>query len=135
RTFFSTMPVVKLTPFVRPTFAMACVLNVVIGFGLYASTYLTPVYLGRVREFSSLQIGGTVFVTGIAMTVTAPIAARLSTKVDGRYVIFVGFSMFALALWMFSWVTPEWGFGELVWPQAMPGLAMRLCLVPAVGIA
>jgi len=135
RTFFSTMPVIKLTPFLRPTFAMACLLNLVIGFGLYAATYLTPVYLGRVREFSSLQIGGTVFVTGVAMTVTAPIAARLSTKVDGRYVIFVGFSMFALALWMFSWVTPDWGFGELFWPQVMRGLAMLLCIVPAVGMA
>ena len=135
RSFFSTMPVIKLSPFRRPTFVMACVLNLVIGFGLYAATYLTPVYLGRVREFSSLQIGGTVFVTGIAMTVTAPIAARLSTRVDGRYVIFVGFSMFALALWMFSWVTPEWGFGELFWPQVMRGLAMLLCIVPAVGMA
>src|SRR6185369_9727895 len=74
RTFFSRMPVLKLTPFKRPTFVMACVLNVVIGFGLYAATYLTPVFLGRVRDFSSLQIGLTVFVTGIAMFVTAPIA-------------------------------------------------------------
>lgn len=135
RTFFSTMPVVKLTPFKRPTFAMACVLNVVIGFGLYAATYLTPVYLGRVREFSSLQIGTTVFVTGVAMTITAPIAARLSTLVDARYVIAVGFSMFALSLWMFSHVTPEWGFWELFWPQVMRGLAMLLCIVPAVGMA
>lgn len=135
RTFFSTMPVVKLTPFRRPTFAMACVLNVVIGFGLYASTYLTPVYLGRVREFSSLQIGTTVFVTGIAMTITAPIAARLSTRVDGRYVIAVGFGMFALSLWMFSHITPQWGFWELFWPQVIRGLAMLLCIVPAVGMA
>jgi len=135
RSFFSTMPVVKLTSFRRPTFAMACVLNLVIGFGLYAATYLTPVYLGRVRDFSSLQIGGTVFVTGIAMTVTAPIAARLSTKVDGRYVIAVGFAMFAAALWMFSWVTPDWGFGELFWPQVLRGLAILLCIVPAVGMA
>jgi DHA2 family multidrug resistance protein len=135
RTFFSSMPVLKLTPFRRPTFAMACVLNFVIGFGLYAATYLTPVYLGRVREFSSLQIGATVFVTGVAMTITAPIAARLSTKVDGRYVITVGFLMFAASLWMFSWVTPDWGFGELFWPQVMRGLAMLLCIVPAVGMA
>ncbi|MGA0604760.1 DHA2 family efflux MFS transporter permease subunit [Phenylobacterium sp. VNQ135] len=135
RTFFSSMPVLKLTPFRRPTFAMACVLNFVIGFGLYAATYLTPVYLGRVRDFSSLQIGGTVFVTGVAMMITAPIAARLSTKVDGRYVITVGFLMFAAALWMFSWVTPNWGFGELFWPQVMRGLAMLLCIVPAVGMA
>ena len=135
RTFFSTMPVLKLTPFLRPTFAMACVLNLVIGFGLYAATYLTPVYLGRIRDFSSLQIGQTVFVTGIAMTITAPIAARLSTRVDGRYVISVGFLMFAASLWMFSWVTPDWGFGELFAPQVMRGLAMLLCIVPAVGMA
>ncbi|WP_293897830.1 DHA2 family efflux MFS transporter permease subunit [Phenylobacterium sp.] len=135
RTFFSTMPVLKLTPFRRPTFAMACVLNLVVGFGLYAATYLTPVYLGRVRGFSSLQIGTTVFVTGIAMTITAPIAARLSTKVDGRYVIAVGFTMFAVSLWLFSGVTDNWGFRELFWPQVMRGLAMLLCIVPAVGMA
>jgi len=135
RTFFSKMPVLKLTPFKRPTFVMACVLNVVIGFGLYAATYLTPVFLGRVRDFSSLQIGLTVFVTGIAMFVTAPIAARLSTKVDGRYVIAVGFTLFALGLWMFSGITQEWGFGELLWPQVVRGLAILLCIVPAVGMA
>jgi DHA2 family multidrug resistance protein len=135
RSFFSTMPVLKLTVFRRPTFAMACVLNVVIGFGLYAATYLTPVYLGRVREFTSLQIGVTVFITGVAMMVTAPIAARLSTRVDGRYTVAVGFAMFAAALWMFSYITPEWGFGELLAPQVMRGLAIMLCIVPTVGMA
>lgn len=135
RTFFSTMPVLKLTPFRRPTFAMACVLNLVIGFGLYAATFLTPVYLGQVRGYSSLQIGVTVFVTGIAMTITAPIAARLSTRVDGRYVIAVGFAMFAASLFMFSGVNSDWGFQELFWPQVMRGLAMLLCIVPAVGMA
>ena len=135
RTFFSTMPVLKLTPFRRPKFAMACVLNLVIGFGLYAATFLTPVYLGQVRGYSSLQIGVTVFVTGIAMTITAPIAARLSTRVDGRYVIAVGFAMFAASLFMFSGVNSDWGFQELFWPQVMRGLAMLLCIVPAVGMA
>lgn len=135
RTFCSTMPVLRLTPFRRPTFAMACVLNLVIGVGLYAATFLTPVYLGQVREFSSLQIGTTVFVTGVAMTITAPIAARLSTRVDGRYVIAVGFAMFAASLWMFSGVTDDWGFRELFWPQVIRGLAMLLCIVPAVGMA
>jgi MFS transporter, DHA2 family, multidrug resistance protein len=135
RTFFSTMPVLKLSPFKRPTFAMACVLNLVVGFGLYAATYLTPVFLGRVRGYSSLQIGVTVFVTGLAMTVTAPIAARLSTRVDGRYVIAIGFVMFAAGLWMFSGITADWGFGELMWPQVVRGLAILLCIVPAVGMA
>ncbi|CAN5414360.1 DHA2 family efflux MFS transporter permease subunit [soil metagenome] len=135
RTFFSTMPVIKLTPFKRPTFAMACVLNLVIGFGLYSATYLTPVFLGRVRGFTSMQIGGTVFVAGLTMAVAAPIAARLSTKVDGRYVIGVGFCFFALGLWMFSNITSDWGFFELLLPQAVRGFAVLLCIVPAVGMA
>ena len=66
----------KLTPFRRPTFVFACVFNLVIGFGLYAATYLVPVFLGRVRGYSSLQIGTTVFVTGVARSLGAPIAAR-----------------------------------------------------------
>ncbi len=135
RSFYSTMPVLKLTPFLRPTFAMACVLNLVIGFGLYSATYLAPVYLGRVRDYSSLQIGGTVFVTGLTMAFAAPIAARLSTKVDGRYVISVGFSLFAAGLWMFSYIGPEWGFWQFFAPQAVRGFAMLLCIVPAVGMA
>jgi DHA2 family multidrug resistance protein len=135
RSVFSTFPVVKLTPFRRPTFVMACVLNLVIGFGVYSATYLTPVFLGRVREFSSLQIGVTVFVTGLAMALSAPIAARLSTKVDGRYVIGVGFALFAAAMWLASGITRQWGFAELLPTQLVRGFAALLCIVPAVGMA
>lgn len=135
RSFFSTMPVLKLTPFKRPTFAMACVLNVTIGFGLYAATYLTPVFLGRVRAWTSLQIGLTVFITGIAMFFGAPIAARLSTKVDQRIVIAAGFSLFAAGLWMFSGISEDWGFGQFFAPQVVRGFATLLCIVPAVGMA
>ena len=135
RNFFSTMPVLKLTPFRRPTFAMACVLNLVIGFGLYSATYLVPVFLGRIRGYTSLQIGATVFVTGLTMAIAAPIAARLSTRVDGRYVIAVGFSIFALGLWMISHVTSQWGFAELFLPQCVRGFAILLCIVPSVGMA
>lgn len=135
RSFFSKNPVVRLTPFKRPTFVMACILNLVIGFGLYAATYLTPVFLGRVQNHSSLEIGLTVFVTGIFMFGGAPIAARLSTRLDQRYVIAVGFSLFALGLWMMSQITADWGFWNFFLPQSVRGFATLLCIVPAVGMA
>jgi DHA2 family multidrug resistance protein len=135
RSFYSTMPVLKLTPFRNPTFALACILNLVIGFGLYSSVYLTPVFLGRVRGFSSLDIGTTVFVAGIFMVFSAPLAARLTTLVDQRVVISVGLSLFAISLWMFSYVTSSWGFDELFIPQALRGFALLLCIVPSVGMA
>ena len=63
RSFRSGGPIVGLTPFRKPTFVFACVFNLVIGFGLYSATYLVPVFLGRVRGYSALQIGTTVVVT------------------------------------------------------------------------
>jgi len=135
RSSFSPNPVLRLTPFRRLTFALACLLNLVIGFGIFASVYLTPIFLGRVRGFSSLEIGTTVFVTGIFMTLSAPLAARLTTLVDQRIVMAFGFSLFALASWLTAGITSSWGFWELFLPQAIRGFAVLLCIVPAVGMA
>lgn len=135
RSLFSTMPVLKLSPFRRPTFALACLLSVVIGFGLYSATYLLPIFLGRVRGFSSLDIGTTVFVTGIFMSLGAPLAARMTTVVDQRIVIAVGFSLFAIASYLMTAITNVWGFWELLPPQAVRGFAILLCIVPSVGMA
>ena len=135
RSFFSASPIVKLTPFRRPSFVFACLFNLVIGFGLFSSTYLIPVYLGRVRGFNSLQIGMTVFVVGLAQIVSTLIAARLSERVDRRLVIGVGLPLFAFSLWLTSAMTPQWGFAEFMIPQLVRGLAIMLCIVPSVGMA
>ena len=135
RSFRSGGPIVRLSPFRKPTFVFACCFNLVIGFGLYSSTYLIPVFLGRVRGYDSLQIGTTVFVTGCAQVFSTIIAARLSQRVDPRKVITVGLSLFAASLWLTSKVTTEWGFGALLIPQALRGFAIMLCIVPSVGMA
>ncbi len=135
RSFFSASPIVKLSPFRKPTFAFACVFNLVIGFGIYASTYLVPVFLGRVRGYSSLDIGLTVWVVGIAQIASTVIAARLSEAVDRRVVIPIGLALFAISLWLSSHMTSQWGFAELFWPQAVRGFAVMLCIVPSVGMA
>jgi DHA2 family multidrug resistance protein len=135
RSFFSPQPIVKLTPFRKPIFAFACIFNLVTGFGMYASVYLVPVFLGRVRGYDSLQIGTTVFVVGIAQLVSTVIAARLSETVDRRFVIAVGLALFALSLWLTSYMTADWGFWQLALPQAVRGLSLMLCIVPSVGMA
>jgi DHA2 family multidrug resistance protein len=135
RSFASKGPIVKLTPFRRPTFAFACGFNLVIGFGLYSSTYLIPVYLGRVRGYDSLQIGETVFVAGVAQVLSVAIAARASQTVDPRLVVVIGLSLFAASLWMASGMTPEWGFAAFLGPQLLRGFAIMLCIVPSVGLA
>jgi DHA2 family multidrug resistance protein len=136
RSFYSKNPIVKLTPFRNPTFAIACIFNLVIGFGIYSSTYLLPVFLGRVRGFNSLQIGTTVFVVGIGQVISTIIAARLSnTSIDKRILIGVGLTGFAFSLWLTSHLGSNWGFAELFVPQAVRGLFVMLCIVPSVTLA
>lgn len=135
RSIYSANPVVNLSPFRHARFAFACLFNLVIGFGIFASVYLIPVYLGRVRGYDSLQIGETVFVVGIAQIVSTIIAARVSQTVDRRIVITIGLALFAWSLWLTSHMTSEWGFWELFLPQAVRGLSIMLCIVPSVGMA
>ena len=135
RSFFSKNPIVRLSPFRNPTFAFACLFNLVIGFGIYASTYLLPVFLGRVRGFDSLQIGTTVFVVGAGQLVSTVIAARLSNTADRRVLIAIGLSGFAFSLYLTSHMASNWGFGELLVPQVVRGLFVMLCIVPSVNMA
>ena len=135
RSIFSKNPIVRVSPFRDRTFAFACVFNLVIGFGIYASTYLLPVFLGRVRGYDSLQIGTTVFVVGIAQLFSTIFAAWSSNHIDRRIVIAIGLTGFAFSLWLTSHIAADWGFRELLVPQLMRGLFVMLCIVPSVGMA
>ena len=135
RSLNSGGPVVRLSPFRKPTFAFACIFNLVIGFGIYSSTYLVPVFLGRVRGYDSLQIGTTVFVVGVTQVISTVIAARLSQRADPRWVITAGLTLFASSLWLASYITPQWGFVAWLAPQMLRGFSVMLCIVPSVGMA
>jgi DHA2 family multidrug resistance protein len=135
RCFYSANPLVKLSPLKRPTFAFACIFNFVIGVGLFSSIYLVPVYLGRVRGFDSLQIGETVFVVGVAQMLGVVISAALSQRIDMRIMITFGLLLFAGSLWLTSSMSTNWGFAQFLWPQAIRGLALMLCIVPSVNMA
>ena len=107
----------------------------VMGIGLYGLTYLYPVFLARVGGYSSMMIGETMFVTGIAMFVAAPIVGRLSTRLDPRIMIAAGFAGFALGTWQASMVTKDWAFHELLIPQILRGGSLMLCMVPITNAA
>jgi DHA2 family multidrug resistance protein len=135
RSFYSFNPIVRLSPFRNRTFAFACLFNLVIGFGIYASTYLVPVFLGRVRGFNSLEIGTTVFVVGAGQLVSTIFAAWASNHIDRRIVIAIGLTGFSFSLWLTSFLGSNWGFDELLVPQIVRGLFVMLCIVPAVNMA
>ncbi|MBL8894695.1 MAG: DHA2 family efflux MFS transporter permease subunit [Rhizobiales bacterium] len=135
RTFTARQPIVDLSAFSNRNFATGAFFSFVMGIGLYGLTYLYPVFLSRVRGYSSMMIGETMFVTGIAMFIAAPIVGRLSTKVDPRIMMALGFGGFALGTWQASFVTKDWSFNELLIPQILRGFCLMLCMVPITNAA
>ena len=84
-------PIVDLTAFRDRNFWTGSMFAFVLGMGGEPPHLHLKVYLAVVRGYSSLMIGKTMFVTGLCMFFTAPLAGRLMTRVDPRIMIAAGF--------------------------------------------
>lgn len=135
RAFAAKSPIVDLTAFGDRNFWTGSILSMVLGIGLYGLTYLYPVFLSRVRGYSALQIGETMFVSGIAMFLTAPLAGFLSTRIDLRIMIAIGFLGSAMGTLLASYMTKDWDFWELMLPQILRGMSLMFCIVPITSLA
>src|SRR5215467_3110495 len=128
-------PIVDLRAFANRNFAVGSLFSFVLGIGLYGLTYLYPVYLAQVRGYNALMIGETMFVSGITMFVSAPVVGRLVAKFDPRLVLMAGFLLFAVGTLEMHYVTKDWDFWELFWPQIFRGVGLMFAMVPVTNAA
>ncbi len=128
-------PLVDMKAFRNINFTNGCAFSLVMGIGLYGSVYVTPLFLGRVRHYNSLQIGETMFVTGLTMFMAAPIAGKLAAKVDLRRMLAAGLLMFGVSLWWLGHLTNQSSFWEMLLPQALRGFSMMFVMLPTNQLA
>jgi DHA2 family multidrug resistance protein len=128
-------PVVDLRALSDRNFALGCLFSFVTGIGLFATIYLTPLFLGRVRGYSALDIGLAVFSTGMFQIAAIPLYGFLANRVDLRWILMAGLGLFALSMWDFSPITHDWGGKELMLPQALRGIGQQLAVPPTVTLA
>ena len=136
RALTATHPVVDLSAFKDRNFSTGALFGFVLGVGLYGLTYLYPVYLQSVRGYSALQIGETMFVTGLCMFAMAPISGMLMRRgADPRVMLALGFIGLAAGTWMASLMTKDWDFNELLIPQILRGVSLMLIMIPVTNVA
>lgn len=135
RAFKVDFPVVDLKAFSNRNFAFGSLFSFIMGVGLYGLTYIYPLYLARIRGYDALMIGETMFVSGLAMFFTAPVAGKLSVKMDPRVMMAIGFFGFACGTYLMTGLTADWDFYELLLPQILRGCSLMLCMVPINNVA
>jgi DNA-binding HxlR family transcriptional regulator len=125
-------PVVDLRALKDRNFALGCLFSFITGVGIFATIYLTPLFLGRVRGFSALQIGLAVFSTGVFQILAIPVYSFFANRVDLRWLMMFGLACFALSMWEFTPITHDWGAAELLLPQALRGIGQQFAVPPTV---
>ena len=135
RAFTRANPVVDLRVYKDRNFAVGSVFAVLIGFGLFGSVYLTPLFLGSVRGYDPLQIGYIMSIAGIAQFLGGPVAGAVMRRVDPRYVMAFGLCLAATGLYWNSFLTADASFDELFWPQALRGAGLIITMVPSNFVA
>lgn len=121
---------VDLTAYSNRNFLFGSLATAGMGVVLFGLVYVLPLFLARVRGYNSLQIGETLLITGVAMFLTAPIAAMTSRQFDPRFVASFGFLLAGGSTYALSHMTSEWGYWQLFWPQIARGSGMMLAMAP-----
>src|SRR5207302_9002045 len=67
--------------------------------------------------------------------VMSPLSTRIARQLDLRLMLAIGFGLFAFSMYLNATLTNQTGFWELFLPQAVRGLGLICCYLPANMIA
>ncbi len=128
-------PIVDLRALKVRNFALGSFFSFVTGVGIFATVFLTPVFLGRVRGLDAFQIGTALLSAGCFQLLAVPVYGMLANRVDLRWLLMWGLTCFGLSMWLFTPITHDWGWEELILPQAFRGFAQQFCVAPIVTLS
>lgn len=128
-------PIVDLTPLRNLNFTIGSLYGFIIGIGLYGTVYMLPLYLGQIRGLNAQQIGATMVVTGLCQFLSSPIVGRLSSKMDVRTLLAIGFILLSSSFYITVPVTADWEFNELLVSQMLRGAGLMFCIIPVTTLA
>lgn len=128
-------PLVSFAPMRNRNFAACTITGFMLGVVLYGSTFLIPLFLGQVKQYTAAQIGAVMIVTGFSMFAAAPVAGVLSKLIDNRIIVAIGMSLITLSMYLNGHLTVDSGYDQLLAPQALRGAGILFCMVPMTELA
>jgi len=123
-------PIVDLRVLKDRTFAAGVSLMTMLGFVLYGSLMLLPIFLETLLGYPALQSGLALSPRGIGSLVMMPVAGQLTNRFDPRKLIGVGLLVGAWTMFSLSHLNLNAGYWDIFWPQVIQGAAMAFLFIP-----
>ncbi len=130
REFMADHPIMDIRALKDRTFAAGVFMMTTLGFVLYGSLILLPVYLQTLLGYPALDAGLAMSPRGVGSLLMMPVVGILTSKFDTRKLVAIGLGLGALSMWQLSRLTLDAGFWDILWPQVVQGFAMSFLFVP-----
>ena len=127
-------PVVDLTVFKKRTYATGVFLMTIVGFVLYGSLVLLPVWIQTLLGYPALAAGMALAPRGMGSMLGMPLVGAIMPKTDPRRFLAAGLCLGAATLYQFSTLNLNTGYWNLFWPQFIQGFGLAMLFVPLTTI-
>ena len=125
-------PIVNLRVLRNSNLAIGTALTFVLGFGLYGSTFIIPIYTQSILGWTATDAGMLLVPSSIMTGLMMPVIGKLLQRgVPQKYLVAVGFGIFFLySAVMYFRMTPFTSTDEFFWPLVVRGFGLSLLFVP-----
>jgi len=127
-------PVVDLSVFKKRTYATGVFLMTIVGFVLYGSLVLLPVWIQTLLGYPALAAGMALAPRGMGSMLGMPLVGAIMPKTDPRRFLAAGLCLGAGTLYQFSTLNLDTGYWNLFWPQFIQGFGLAMLFVPLTTI-
>ena len=123
-------PVVHLRVFRNRTYSAGVFLMTVLGFVLYGSMLLLPIFLQTLLGYPALDAGVAMAPRGLGSFLMMPMVGTVLGRFDPRKVLGVGLVGASWSLFALSKLNLNAGYWDIFWPQFLQGACLALLFVP-----
>jgi DHA2 family multidrug resistance protein len=127
-------PIVNLRVFKERTYATGVILMTLLGFVLYGSMVLLPVWLQTLLGYPALAAGVMMAPRGMGSMLGMPFVGMFIGRYDARKFLAAGLFIASLTLFRFSQLSANVGYWDLFWPQFVQGVSLSMLFVPLTTI-
>jgi DHA2 family multidrug resistance protein len=123
-------PIVNLRLFKDVSFASGNLVMFMVGYGLYGSVVMIPLFLQTLMGYDATLAGMVLAPGGVATLVAMPFVGAYIQRHDGRWVVLAGLLTGAWSMYLMRGFTLDASYWDFVWPRVTLGVGLAMIFVP-----
>ncbi len=128
-------PMIDLRLFGNFNFGISNIAMFLFGLGMFGSTFLIPIYLQNLLNYTPFQAGLVFLPVGLLQGLSAPLAGIYTDKRNPKVPLILGVLIMAVTFYQFSFLSAFSEHRQIMVPLYLRGLAMGILFPPLTTLA